>query len=145
MYMKIVVQRISKASVEVQGRITAKVGKGMLVLVGISKDDNVEIVKKIAQKVLKLRIFPDNHRDINRSIEDIKGEILAVSQFTLLADTSKGNRPSFIKAAKPELAQKLFNIFVQELKKSGLPVQTGIFGEYMHINLINDGPITIIY
>ncbi|MDA2922455.1 D-aminoacyl-tRNA deacylase [Patescibacteria group bacterium AH-259-L07] len=143
--MKLVIQRVGEASVEVEEKTIAKIGNGMLILVGFGKDDDEDVVKKTAQKVLKLRIFPDDHRDINRSVEDVGGEILAVSQFTLLADTSGGNRPSFIQAAEPELAQKLFNVFVQELQKSGIEVKTGEFGTHMKVYLINDGPVTIIY
>lgn len=143
--MKLVIQRVSKAQVEVQGEIASEIGRGMLILAGFSRDDNEEAARKMAQRALKLRIFPDEHRDINRSIEDVKGEILVVSQFTLLADTTTGNRPSFIKAAEPALAQKLFDLFVDELRKSGRPVKTGAFGEYMKVSLVNDGPVTIIY
>lgn len=143
--MRLVIQRVGEAKVDVNEKTIAKIGNGMLILVGIGKDDNETIVKKIAQKVLKLRIFPDDHRDINRSVEDVRGEILAVSQFTLLADTSGGNRPSFIRAAEPELAQQLFSIFVQELKKSGLAVKIGEFGTYMNVYLVNNGPVTIIF
>lgn len=143
--MKLVVQRVSKASVKVKGEVVATIGMGLLILVGISKEDKEEIVEKMAQKLLKLRIFPDSQKGINCSIEDIKGAILLVPQFTLLADTSEGNRPSFIKAAKPELAQKLFNLLVEKLKQSQLSIETGIFREYMEVELVNDGPVTIIY
>ncbi|MDA2936149.1 D-aminoacyl-tRNA deacylase [Patescibacteria group bacterium AH-259-L05] len=143
--MKLVIQRVGEASVEVEEKTIAKIGNGMLVLVGISKDDDEDIVKKLAQKVIKLRIFPDDHRDINRSVEDVGGEILAVSQFTLLADTSAGNRPGFSYAAEQNKAQKLFNFFIGELKTSGLKVETGEFGAYMKVHLVNNGPVTIIY
>lgn len=143
--MKLVIQRVGEAKVEVKEKTIAKIGNGMLVLVGVSCDDDEEVVKKIAHKVLKLRIFPDDHRDINRSVEDIGGEILAVSQFTLLADTFGGNRPGFSYAAEPLKAQKLFNFFVGELKTSGLKVETGEFGAYMKVYLVNNGPVTIIY
>lgn len=143
--MRLVIQRVGEAKVRIDKKTIAKINNGMLILVGIGKDDNKAIVIKTAQKVLKLRIFPDDHHDINRSIKDISGEILAVSQFTLLADTSHGNRPGFTNAAEPEKAKQLFNLFVQELKKSGLNIKTGEFGSYMNVHLINNGPVTIIY
>jgi D-tyrosyl-tRNA(Tyr) deacylase len=143
--MKIVIQRVSKAKVESRGEVIAEINKGILVLVGFAKEDKNEIAKKMAEKILKLRIFPDEHRDINRSILDIKGEVLVVSQFTLLADTSAGNRPSFIKAADPKKAKELFDLFILELRKSGLSIKTGLFGEYMKVYLINEGPVTIVY
>ena len=143
--MKLVIQRTLKAAVEVTEKIVAEIGPGLLILVGIAQGDDQAVVKKMAQKILKLRIFADDHRDINRSVEDIKGQILAVSQFTLLADTSAGNRPSFIKAAEPKMAKKLFDLFVLALQKSDLNISTGVFGHYMKVSLVNDGPVTIIY
>jgi len=156
--MKLVIQRVKKASVRVNGKTVGQIGPGLLLLVGIeSKDEparNAESdsaseagrdrVREMAEKILKLRIFGDKDDKMNLSVQDIKGEILAVSQFTLLADCSGGNRPSFIKAAPPQIAQLLFEKFVQELKKSGLKVETGIFGAKMEVELINDGPVTII-
>ncbi len=143
--MKLVIQRVTGASVSVKKKAVADIGKGMLVLVGIGREDNEETIKECAQKILRLRIFSDSNNKMNCSIKEVKGDILAVPQFTLLADTSNGNRPSFIKAADPAPAEKLFDLFVKELKTSRLVVETGIFREYMEVGLINDGPITIIY
>jgi D-tyrosyl-tRNA(Tyr) deacylase len=151
--MKFVIQRVSRGSIEIRGKKIAEIGTGLLILAGFAQNDQEAQVKKAAEKILKLRIFPSSHKatkgtaqkDIDSSVMDIGGEILVVSQFTLLADLSRGNRPSFIKAAKPELAQKLYNIFIRELKNSGLKVQTGVFREYMKVALVNDGPVTIVY
>lgn len=150
--MRFVIQRVSKASVKTENKIVGQIGRGMLILAGFAEDDQAPQVEKAAQKILKLRIFPDapkagreTKKDINTSIQDIGGEILVVSQFTLIADTSAGNRPSFIKAASPQKAEELYNLFIKELKKSGLKLATGRFGEYMEVELVNDGPVTIIY
>ncbi len=142
--MKIIIQRVKSANVKVNGQKVAEIGKGLLLLVGISKKDTKESAQKAAQKIMKMRLFPDEKHDINVSVAKIGGEILAVSQFTLLGDISGGNRPSFIEAAKPQIALELFNLFVQELKKLGARVQTGEFGKYMEVELINQGPVTIV-
>ncbi len=142
--MKVVVQRVKSAKVKVKSQKAAEIGKGLLVLVGIAKSDVQENVVKAAQKIVKMRLFPDQKHDINISVIESRGEILAVSQFTLLGDVSGGNRPSFIEAAEPKKARELFDLFVSELKKLGVKVQTGRFGEYMEVELINDGPVTII-
>jgi len=141
--MKIVIQRVKKASVKVGNKTVGRIGQGLLLLVGIEDKDRVR-VENTSEKILKLRIFGDENDKMNLSIQDVKGEILAVSQFTLLADCSGGNRPSFIKAAPPETAKPLFEKFVNELKKSGLKVETGVFGAKMEVELQNDGPVTII-
>lgn len=142
--MRLVAQRVKKASVKIDGKIVGQIGSGLLVLHGIAEGDTEAIGEALAEKILKLRIFGDKDDKMNLSVQDIKGEILAVSQFTLLADCSGGNRPSFIKAAPPQIAKPLFDKFVQELKKSGLKVETGVFGAKMEVELANDGPVTII-
>ncbi len=158
--MKIVIQRVKKAKVTVEGKIVGEIGQGLLLLVGIENRAGEQETRlqsplaiadggqggragKMAEKILKLRIFGDKDDKMNLSVQDIKGEILAVSQFTLLADCSGGNRPSFIKAAPPEIAKPIFEKFVEELKKSNLKVETGIFGAKMEVELVNDGPVTI--
>jgi D-tyrosyl-tRNA(Tyr) deacylase len=143
--MKAVIQRVSKASVEVEGEIISEIKNGMLILAGFGEEDDEDTAKKSAVKISKLRIFPDKEKDINSSVLNVKGEVLVVSQFTLLADTSAGNRPSFIKAASAEKADNLFNVFIRELGKTGLTVKTGKFQHYMRVNLTNEGPVTIIY
>lgn len=148
--MKAVVQRVKEVSVSVRGEKISEIGPGFLVLLGVAEGDTEEQVRKLAKKIANLRIFsdedasPEPRRRLNLSVLDTGGEVLVVSQFTLCADTSRGHRPSFIKAAKPELAEKLYNLFVVELGKLGVPTKTGKFGEYMQVSLINDGPVTII-
>jgi len=143
--MKLIIQRVKKASVIVENKLVGKIGQGMLIFVGIeNKDSDNQTAKKMAEKVLKLRIFSDTNDKMNLSVTDIKGEILVVSQFTLIADTSGGNRPFFGNAAPPEIAEPVLNTFIEELKKSGLNIQTGKFGAKMQIDLTNDGPVTII-
>ncbi|HNP89441.1 MAG: D-tyrosyl-tRNA(Tyr) deacylase [Microgenomates group bacterium ADurb.Bin219] len=141
--MKIVIQRVKKASIKVDNKTVGQIEQGLLLLVGIEDKDR-DRVENISEKILKLRIFGDGNDKMNLSIQDVRGEILAVSQFTLLADCSGGNRPSFVKAAPPETAKPLFEKFVNELKKSGLKVETGLFGAKMEVELVNDGPVTII-
>ena len=142
--MKIVVQRVSQASVKVSGEIVGEISKGLLLLVGIEENDEKEDAEWLAKKVLDLRIFSNEEGKMNRSVKDIYGEILCVSQFTLIADYKKGNRPSFIKAAKPEKAVPLFEYFKGLIKSSGLKTESGIFGADMKVNLLNDGPVTIV-
>jgi D-aminoacyl-tRNA deacylase len=142
--MKIVVQRVKKASVKVEAKIVGQIGQGLLLLFGVEEGDGEKEEKILANKVLKLRIFGDKDDKMNLSVLDIKGEILTVSQFTLLADCSGGNRPSFFKAAPPEIAKKIFEKFIEELEKSGLKVESGVFGAKMEVRLVNDGPVTII-
>lgn len=142
--MKIVVQRVSQASVKVGGEIVGEISQGLLLLVGIEENDEKEDTEWLAKKILDLRIFSDEEGKMNRSVKDIYGEILCVSQFTLIADYKKGNRPSFIKAAKPEKAVPLFEYFKGLIKSSGLKTESGIFGADMKVCLLNDGPVTIV-
>ena len=142
--MKIVVQRVSQASVKVSGEIVGEISQGLLLLIGIEENDEKEDAEWLAKKILDLRIFSDEEGKMNCSVKDINGEILCVSQFTLIADYKKGNRPSFIKAAKPEKAVPLFEYFKGLIKSSGLKTESGIFGADMKVCLLNDGPVTIV-
>jgi len=143
--MRVVIQRVSQASVTVESQKTADIQKGLLVLVGIEDADTQEDIDWIAGKVIKMRIFGDENDVMNCSVKDIKGDIIVVSQFTLHASTKKGNRPSYIKAAKPDFAIPMYENFVQAIEKElGKKVQTGIFGADMKVSLLNDGPVTIV-
>ncbi|TZF92588.1 D-tyrosyl-tRNA(Tyr) deacylase [Chryseobacterium panacisoli] len=142
--MKIVIQRVSEASVKVDGKIVGEIGKGIMLLVGVDENDEKTDADWLVQKVLNLRIFGDEEGKLNLSVKDISGEILCISQFTLIADYKKGNRPSFIKAAKPDKAIPLFDYFKDEISQSGLKTESGIFGADMKVSLINDGPVTIV-
>ncbi|MCW1964661.1 D-aminoacyl-tRNA deacylase [Chryseobacterium viscerum] len=142
--MKIVIQRVSEASVKVDGKIVGEIGKGFMLLVGVDENDEKTDADWLVQKVLNLRIFGDEEGKLNLSVKDISGEILCISQFTLIADYKKGNRPSFIKAAKPDKAIPLFDYFKEEISQSGLKIESGIFGADMKVSLINDGPVTIV-
>lgn len=142
--MKVVIQRVSEANVKVDGEIIGEISQGLMLLVGIQDDDEKQDVDWLVQKILNLRIFSDKEGKMNLSVLDISGEILCISQFTLIADYKKGNRPSFIKAAKPEKAIPLFNNFIEEISKSNLKVEQGIFGADMKVSLLNDGPVTIV-
>ena len=143
--MKIVIQRVSSASVIIDSKVVAEIQKGLLVLIGIEDADNQEDINWLTTKIANLRIFADENQVMNLSINDIQGEIIVVSQFTLHALTKKGNRPSYIKAAKPEIAIPLYENFVQQLENElGKKVQTGQFGADMKVALVNDGPVTII-
>ena len=143
--MKIVIQRVSEASVKVDGKIVGEIGKGLMLLVGIDENDEKADADWLVQKILNLRIFGDEDDKLNLSVKDISGEILCISQFTLIADYKKGNRPSFIKAAKPDKAVPLFDYFKEEMaNKSGLKTESGIFRADMKVALINDGPVTIV-
>lgn len=142
--MKIVIQRVSEAHVKVEGKTVGEIGKGLMLLVGIDENDEKADADWLAQKILNLRIFSDEDDKLNLSVKDISGEILCISQFTLIADYKKGNRPSFIKAAKPDKAVPLFDYFKEEIAKSGLKTESGIFGADMKVSLINDGPVTIV-
>ncbi|MCC3216837.1 D-tyrosyl-tRNA(Tyr) deacylase [Chryseobacterium sp. X308] len=142
--MKIVIQRVSEANVKVDGKIVGQIGKGLMLLTGIDENDEKADADWLVQKVLNLRIFGDEDDKLNLSVKDISGEILCISQFTLIADYKKGNRPSFIKAAKPDKAVPLFDYFKEEIAKSGLKTESGIFGADMKVSLINDGPVTIV-
>ena len=143
--MKVVIQRVKESSVEIDNKIKAEIGKGLLVLIGISQKDNKLDVEWLVNKVLNIRIFNDSDGIMNKSIIDIKGEILIISQFTLMALTKKGNRPSYIKSASHEIAIPLYNYFIELLEsKLNKRIKTGIFGADMKVRLINDGPVTII-
>jgi D-tyrosyl-tRNA(Tyr) deacylase len=143
--MRVLLQRVSSASVEVAGRPTGKIGQGLLLFVGIEASDTTEDLQWLAGKVLRLRIFPDENGAMNRSVQDIHGALLVVSQFTLHASTKKGNRPSFLKAAPPDTAEPLFNEFCSVLSiQIEQPVQRGVFGAHMTVKLVNDGPVTIL-
>lgn len=138
------VQRVRSASVRVNNKIEGKIGHGLLLLIGVSGTDAKSDIDFVANKCAELRIFPDNEGKMNRSVLDVGGEILSISQFTLLGDTRKGRRPSFIKAAKPELAEDYYYYFNQILTQKGLHVETGVFGAMMDVELINAGPVTLI-
>ena len=143
--MRVVLQRVSQASVTVEGNKTADIQKGLLVLVGIEDADTQEDIDWLVGKIIKMRIFGDENDVMNCSVQDIDGEIIVVSQFTLHASTKKGNRPSYIKASKPEFAIPMYENFVKSLEKDfGKKVQTGIFGADMKVSLLNDGPVTIL-
>jgi len=142
--MKIVVQRVSQASVKVNGEIVGEISQGLLLLIGIEENDEKEDAEWLSKKILDLRIFSDEEGKMNCSVKDINGEILCVSQFTLIADYKKGNRPSFIKAAKPEKAVPLFEYFKGLIKSSGLKTESGVFGADMKVSLLNAGPVTIV-
>ena len=142
--MKFVLQRVSKASVIIDNSIYSSINNGLLLLMGIEKNDNEDMLDYYINKILNMRIFNDKNQKMNYSVQDIKGEILVVSQFTLLADTKKGNRPSYIKAAKPELAKQLYRLFCNKLKNYEINVKKGRFGANMKLDFINDGPVTIL-
>lgn len=142
--MKAVIQRVSEASVKVDGNVVGEINTGFMLLIGIDENDDKTDAEWLVQKILNLRIFGDENDKLNLSIKDINGEILCISQFTLIADYKKGNRPSFIKAAKPDKAIPLFEYFKEELSKSDLRIESGIFGADMKVSLTNDGPVTIV-
>lgn len=142
--MKVVIQRVSESEVVVENQSIGKIGKGFMLLIGIDESDEKQDADWLVQKILNLRVFGDEEGKLNLSILDIKGELLCISQFTLIADYKKGNRPSFIKAAKPDKAIPLFEYFKEEIAKSGLKTESGIFGADMKVSLINDGPVTIV-
>lgn len=142
--MKIVLQRVTSASVSVDGEICGKIGTGYLILLGIGQGDTEDDCCRLADKIIKLRIFSDENGKINRSLDDVGGELLVVSQFTLYADCKHGNRPSFINAGKPNEAERLYNYFVDYCRSKGKHVETGIFGADMKVELLNDGPFTVI-
>ena len=142
--MRLVVQRVKHARVEVMGKLAGRIDEGLLLLLGIKSDDSIEDVEYLVDKVLGLRIFDDHAGKMNLSIMDKGGDILVVSQFTLYGDCRKGRRPSFDEAAPPELAINLYDLFVEELRKKGMRVETGRFGATMDVNLINSGPVTLL-
>jgi D-tyrosyl-tRNA(Tyr) deacylase len=142
--MKLVIQRVKKALVTVDGKRISEIGSGLLILAGVSLGDTLFDARYLARKTASLRIFEDEGGKMNRSVVDVSGEILSVSQFTLYGDCTKGNRPSFISAARPEQGEALFNEYVHALDQLGFPPQTGIFGADMNVELLNDGPVTLI-
>jgi D-tyrosyl-tRNA(Tyr) deacylase len=142
--MKIVVQRVSHAHVDVEGKTVGSIGPGVLVLIGVTHGDTVKEAAWLANKLINLRMFQDAEGKINQSLLDCKGEALVVSQFTLYADCSTGRRPSFTEAAEPGIANQLYEEFIKEVRKGGVSVQTGIFGAFMKVSLENDGPVTLI-
>jgi D-aminoacyl-tRNA deacylase len=143
--MRIVLQRVKQASVQVEGQVTGAIQSGLLLLIGIGKLDTEKDADYLAEKTLALRIFPDAEGKMNRSLVEAQGAILAVSQFTLYGDCRKGRRPSFDDAAPPAQAQSLYDYFVQQLRARGAQVETGIFRAHMEVNLTNDGPVTLLY
>jgi len=143
--MKILIQKTLNAEVIVDAKIVGKIKKGLLIFVGIVSDDNDEDIDWLVKKIIQLRIFEDENNSLNLSVKDINGEILVVSQFTLHASTKKGNRPSYIKAAKPEISLPIYNKFLKHLElQFGKNIKKGIFGAQMQVKLVNDGPITLI-
>lgn len=142
--MRAVVQRVSEASVVSEGRVLGAIGRGFLVLLGIAEEDGEKELEMLAKKIPLLRVFPDEDGKMNRSITDVGGELLVVSQFTLIADTAKGNRPSFFGAARPEKARPMYEKFLSLVGASGLKVERGEFGADMQVSLVNDGPVTIL-
>lgn len=143
--MKIIIQRVCEASVTVDNKVISKINNGLLILLGIGNDDSIDDIKWLCNKIANLRIFNDKNNVMNLSLNDINGEAIVVSQFTLLASTKKGNRPSYIKAAKSDISIPLYNQFITQLESHlNKQVQTGVFGANMQVSLINDGPVTII-
>ena len=137
-------QRVSEAKVTVDDKIAGEIGSGLLIFLGVFQNDSLEDTKFLTNKIVHLRLFDDDAGKMNRSLLDVEGAVLVVSQFTLCADTKKGRRPSFIKAAQPKLGEKIYNNFIQDLKERGVPVATGIFGAMMDVQLVNDGPVTFV-
>jgi len=142
--MRVVIQRVTSGSVTIGGKVHGTVGKGLVILLGITHDDTRDDADFLVSKCVNLRIFEDDAGKLNRSLLDIQGGILLISQFTLYGDARKGRRPSFDQAARPEIAEPLYNYFIDELKKIPVPVETGIFGADMKVEIHNDGPVTII-
>ncbi len=143
--MKVVIQRVKESSVSINNSVKSKIGKGLMLLVGFENEDDENDIVWMSNKIISLRIFDDNEGIMNLSLKDVNGELLVISQFTLHAKTKKGNRPSYIKAAKPEIAIPLYNQFVKQLQENiKINIKTGEFGADMQISLINDGPVTIV-
>lgn len=142
--MKVVVQRSKSSKVTINNKVNGSIDKGYVLLVGFTHGDTKEIVNKMINKILNLRIFEDENEKMNLGLKDVGGELLIISQFTLYADCSEGNRPSFVNAAKPDMANKLYEYFCEECKKNEIKVEKGIFGADMKVSLLNDGPVTII-
>ncbi len=142
--MRVLLQRVSRATVAVDGAETGSIGRGFLALVGVTHEDDVAAARKLAAKTARLRVFADEAGLMNLALGDVGGAVLAVSQFTLYADTRRGNRPSFTGAAAPEQGEAVYEAFVEALRAEGVPVETGVFGAHMQVELINDGPVTIL-
>lgn len=142
--MKFVVQRVKNAQVDIEGKTVGKIDKGFMVLIGITHTDTKEVADFLVKKLINLRVFEDENGKMNKSLKDVNGSLLLVSQFTLYADCSSGNRPSFTSAAKPDFANKLYEYIIEECEKQINNVETGIFGADMQVSLINDGPVTIV-
>jgi len=142
--MRAVIQRVNYGKVVVEGQTVADIQKGLVILLGIGPEDDAAKAAAMAKKISQMRIFEDDQEKMNLSLLDVQGEAIVVSQFTLFADTHKGNRPAFINAAKPELARPLVDTFIQDLKDLGIPTQSGVFGAHMKVSLENDGPVTIL-
>ncbi|NEU31566.1 D-tyrosyl-tRNA(Tyr) deacylase [bacterium LRH843] len=142
--MRVVLQRTKEASVTVSGEVVGKIEFGFTLLVGVTHEDTKDDVEYLAEKIVNLRVFEDEDQKMNHSLKDVNGQILSVSQFTLYGDCRKGRRPNFMAAAKPDLAEELYNQFNETLKKKGFDVRTGKFGEMMDVTLVNDGPVTLI-
>jgi len=142
--MRVVIQKVKEASVSVEGEVIGEIGIGYLLLVGIAQDDTEEDVNYLARKVANLRVFEDEEDKMNLSLKDVSGDILSISQFTLLANTKKGNRPSFIEAANPEVGEVYYQSFNQKLRALGFHIETGSFGAHMDVRLLNSGPVTIL-
>ena len=142
--MKLVIQRVKESSVTIDGHVNGQIQKGFMVLVGFCQGDNEKIIDKMVDKMIHLRIFEDEEGKMNKSLFDVNGEILSISQFTLYADCRKGRRPGFSDAAKPDIAIPLYDYFNQCIKNQGIHVETGIFGADMKVSLLNDGPVTIL-
>ena len=142
--MKFIVQRVNKSQVKVEEKIVGKIDKGFMVLIGITHNDTKEIADFLVRKLINLRVFEDENGKMNLSLKDVQGSLLLISQFTIYADCTNGNRPSFTNAAKPEFANELYEYIIEECKKQIPNVQTGIFGADMQVSLVNDGPVTII-
>lgn len=142
--MRAVCQRVAEAHVRIDGETVGAIGQGICVLLGVARSDTEATATQLAGKVVRLRVFPDERGRFDRSLVDVGGGVLVVSQFTLIADTAKGNRPSFTEAAGPEQAEALYELFCAEVRGQGVPVERGVFGAFMQVELVNDGPVTIV-
>ncbi|MBM6955861.1 D-tyrosyl-tRNA(Tyr) deacylase [Ligilactobacillus salivarius] len=143
--MRVLLQRVKQASVEIDGNVNGEIGQGLLLLVGFTENDGDKEIEYLARKVLNVRIFSDADDKMNLNLQQVSGSILSISQFTLYAQTRKGNRPSFTRAQNPDIASKNYDKFNEKLRESGVQVETGIFGADMQVSLVNDGPVTIMY